>query len=376
LEGLARALQAVVGAKMQQNLRADYDAKQQSQNDAILNALAPPTETPGVSMAGSPLNVSASDGFAPMSAQMQSSTPSLMADNPNRAKLESIMSAVGPDALAQYALKSMAPKEPIKLGATDRLIDPTSYGQLVGAAPNPNQPFNPDGTPNQAYQQYELSKAATGRPVTNLSVNTDRSFGSQLGGNAASILNTSYTAAQGGLQTIDTANQIRHALDTGKVSAGPGATAIQTMNQVFGGDPQKLVATRQTIQGLAKLALSARGALKGQGQISDYEGKLLLKASSGDIDSMSVPEIRAITDVADRAARIAIKQNEVNVNRARNVPGSNNVVDFYTVPMPPAYQPPKAASAGPARVQNDADYAKLPSGTQFIGPDGKVRVKP
>lgn len=31
---------------------------------------------------------------------------------------------------------------------------------------------------------------------------------------------------------------------------------------------------------------------------------------------------------------------------------------------------------GPARVTNDAEYDALPSGTQFIGPDGKLRRKP
>lgn len=37
---------------------------------------------------------------------------------------------------------------------------------------------------------------------------------------------------------------------------------------------------------------------------------------------------------------------------------------------------PAAAQGGPARVANDAEYEALPSGTQFIGPDGKLRRKP
>ena len=36
----------------------------------------------------------------------------------------------------------------------------------------------------------------------------------------------------------------------------------------------------------------------------------------------------------------------------------------------------KEATAEPPRVATDEDYNKLPSGTQFIGPDGKVRRKP
>ncbi len=34
------------------------------------------------------------------------------------------------------------------------------------------------------------------------------------------------------------------------------------------------------------------------------------------------------------------------------------------------------APSGPARVQNDADFARLPSGATFIGPDGVTRRKP
>jgi hypothetical protein len=41
-------------------------------------------------------------------------------------------------------------------------------------------------------------------------------------------------------------------------------------------------------------------------------------------------------------------------------------------------QPAPAApnSAGPVRIQNDADYARLPSGALFAGPDGVTRRKP
>jgi hypothetical protein len=36
---------------------------------------------------------------------------------------------------------------------------------------------------------------------------------------------------------------------------------------------------------------------------------------------------------------------------------------------------PKAAGA-PAKVASDADYNALPSGSMFVGPDGKTRRKP
>lgn len=47
---------------------------------------------------------------------------------------------------------------------------------------------------------------------------------------------------------------------------------------------------------------------------------------------------------------------------------------------PPAAPPPPAAPAAPAnrqpvQVKSDAEYAALPSGTQYVAPDGSVRVK-
>lgn len=39
-------------------------------------------------------------------------------------------------------------------------------------------------------------------------------------------------------------------------------------------------------------------------------------------------------------------------------------------------KPPTATSSQPVQITGDDDYNKLPSGTRFVGPDGKVRVKP
>ena len=43
---------------------------------------------------------------------------------------------------------------------------------------------------------------------------------------------------------------------------------------------------------------------------------------------------------------------------------------------PQAQQQKPVQAGGPVRIAGDADYARLPSGTVFIGPDGKRRTKP
>jgi hypothetical protein len=257
-------------------------------------------------------------------------------------------------------------KAPIKLGKDDRLLDPNDPTKtLVDIAPPPpdfNKPFDPrNGAPQIPYQDYEINKARAGRPQTSVNVSADRSFGTQLGENAGKILDASHAAASGGIQTLNTVAQIKGALATGKVAAGPGASAIQFFNQISGGNPEKVVATRQAIQGLAQLTLAGRAALKGQGQISDYEGKLLAKASSGDIDSMTVKEIEAIANVADRNARISIRLNRQNVDKARKAaPNNQDLVDFYDVSEPPPYAQPVAQAGAPEiKVIGGKTYHKI-----------------
>jgi hypothetical protein len=47
-----------------------------------------------------------------------------------------------------------------------------------------------------------------------------------------------------------------------------------------------------------------------------------------------------------------------------------------TVPTAGAAPAAPAAPAGPVKIVGDTDYARLPSGTHFIGPDGHERIKP
>jgi hypothetical protein len=369
-EGIARALQGPINAYMAKQLRGEYEDKQADQYGKIADILAPGafTAAPGPKQATSLPGVGDIDTSTPQISE----TP-----NPNRDAIIAAMQSgvVKPDAFSTAIADKLGFGKASEYDPTPR-YDQNGNAYLVGKdgttkpltgvkardkmeiAGN-GQPYNPyavqptqnfsskdkpfdsaTGAPNQAVQDFELSKAKTSRPQMSVNVSADRSFGTQLGENAGKILDASHSAAAGGIQTINTVSQIKDALATGKVTAGPGASAVQFFNQVAGGDPEKVAATRKTIQGLAQLTMAGRSALKGQGQISDYEGKLLAKASSGDIDSMTVGEIATIAEVADRNARISIRLNKSNVDKARKAaPGNQDLVDFYNVDEPPAYAP-------------------------------------
>lgn len=250
---------------------------------------------------------------------------------PDKAKqmLANVPPAYSPQAKQQLIATGLKTKDFLdyQLKAANELLQPNGQGGFQENRPLINA-------------KKEVAQAG----ASNIVVNQDRSFFDKLAGEVGQGIANQAAAAKDAVKTIRSADQIRDALATGKVTAGPGTTLRMAGAQVaaalgFSTDQEGLVQTRQTIQGLAKLALGARAQLKGQGQISDFEGKTLQKAETGDINDLSLPEIKAIADVADKAARFEIQRNSANVAKLRNNPKADKaLVDFMDVEEPPAYQ--------------------------------------
>lgn len=363
--GLAQALQAYSLKKYGEK----QEEKQQAGNAELAKVLMP-EQFQGAGYGPSDMKTLSGGG------QVDAAIPQIADANADkRSQLAALLNSgvVGGETLAPMALKSLglvAPKDPIKLGNDESLYDPNTYAPLVKSQPSPmtlgrdsrlinpetgaemvgmappevdyNKPFLPDGTPNTGYQQYEVERAKAGRASTTVNVGAERPFSQALGTGAANILEASSAAARAGTQTLNTVKQIRDAVSTGKVTAGPGTKAVQFFNQVSGGDPERLQATRAAMQGLAKLTLDARKNNKGQGAFSDKDQELLERAVSPDIDNLSLAEIETVAALAEKQAIFDIKSNAANVARARQVPGSGSVVDFFDVPEPAPYVPPKA----------------------------------
>jgi hypothetical protein len=268
-----------------------------------------------------------------------------------------------PESFANYMLTNdpsrLRPRSKMEVhGPTGAAYDPYSLtpGQRLGT--DPNKPFtigaNGEAMPNTPYQQYELTKAATGAPKTSVSVNTGKTFGESLAREFGSIIPQVRGEATGALKSIDAAHQILRAIDSGNVIAGPTANLRMKGAQVasmlgFTG-PDAVVKTRETINGLAKLALGARQALKGQGQITEYEQKLLERAEAGNIDDLTIPEIRTIADLADRGGRISIRNyNQIGAGLSNN-PDYAPLHQFFNVQEPAPYsrqQQPKTRRFNP-----------------------------
>jgi hypothetical protein len=148
-------------------------------------------------------------------------------------------------------------------------------------------------------------------------------------------LESSFAAAQSSEERMRQVQSIRPILDLPLIT-GPGATGqmflSQVANKMYGvANEESLANTRQLITGLAELSLASRGALKGQGTITEGEGALLVKAKSAP-DSLTVPEYKRLFTLFEKQDKRAIEQHEDIRKRAEKAGIPN--IDFWRVDAP------------------------------------------
>ena len=137
--------------------------------------------------------------------------------------------------------------------------------------------------------------------VTNIKI-SDLEGGSQK--ELAKLVPDLYDRANSAVSQLNELPRYRTAVN--KAITGPLAEQRLNVAKVanvlgFTGD-NAINATREVIQGLSEMALQSRSMLTGQGQITENEQKLLIKARSGDIN-FNKGELNTIFDVAERASK-------------------------------------------------------------------------
>lgn len=144
-EGIARALQGPINAWMAKKLRGEYEDKQAGQYGAIADILAPPTQSsPVIVDSWGPDRI---DGITTPKSPLDATPPAL--PNPNREAIMAAMSAgvVKPETFSTAIADKLGfgkPKDPIKLGRTERLLDASDPTKtLVDALPDEQKPPQP-----------------------------------------------------------------------------------------------------------------------------------------------------------------------------------------------------------------------------------------
>lgn len=217
---------------------------------------------------------------------------------------------------------------------------------------DPNKPFmvqNGQVVPNPAFQQFELEKAARGRPAVTVNNRVENKASESVAGQVGPILEKSLTAAEGALRVGDAAQRVVSALDSGQVITGPGANArvkVAQLGQMLGvggaNDQEILLNTRRVIRGLSEMTLQGRKEMSGQGAITDRESALAEKATSGDISDLTPAEIRELANASLRASQYQMQKHKSRVQSAGSLPGMQNVVPFFDVPEMPQAPAPSA----------------------------------
>lgn len=263
-----------------------------------------------------------------------------------KAMLGAMMSSDSP-ALKQQALATLTKEsQPLKLGKDEQLIDPTTYkplaSNLVQEVKNGYLVSDGKGGWKIDPELYKAEVALKNAGATQVKMNpiyqVGNTFGEGVAKAGADRLMAQVEAASAMPQTVEAANQILTALDTGKVIAGPGTKYSVAVKQMFGGDQEKLKATRSAIQGMAKLALQSRQSLKGQGPITDYEQKMLSDAASGSIDNLTVDEIRLIANGSLKNAQYTYGLGKKASQVLSGMPEFSHIAPAFTLPeLPSAY---------------------------------------
>src|SRR5574338_391989 len=218
--------------------------------------------------------------------------------------------------------------------------------------------------------------------VVNVTNKVGEKAGTKLAENAMDIVKESHANAMGAVDILDGVGRIRSAMQKGNLTVGPGATirnSIDQVAQMFGvtgkDREERLVNTRETIRALAQFSINARKLLRGQGQVTENEQKLLIKAESGDPSEFTIPELRTFINTTERLANKSIANHERNLEVAKQKPELQGYLDFYQVPkgqIQPSAQPSAAPSKGKAAPQSSggAVLKSLPQGSRQIGTSG------
>lgn len=190
------------------------------------------------------------------------------------------------------------------------------------------------GQQNPEYNAAQLALKRAG--ATNIGMpKIDIKMGDSVAGQIGPMGKDSRIKAEGAVTMFDAANRIQKALDSGKVSSGPGSSAIQTVKQlvqkVGGGNDEGIRQTQQVIRSLSKMAVEARKQLQGQGQVTENEARAVEKADGGNIDDLTTGELQDLVTLTKRASHYTAQAHREFVSTMEQNEGTRGAAPFYKV---------------------------------------------
>jgi hypothetical protein len=224
-----------------------------------------------------------------------------------------------------------------------RQTDPAKFIELTATKDTtPSKVKEYEFAVSQGYKGEFTDFIRSGTPSTNVNVALDKGIAAQIG----PMLKDAQVQAQGANMQIDAADRVIQAVDSKKIIAGPAASPQLKLAQigsvlgVTGKDTNETIAnTRQVIRAFAELTLQGRKTMRGEGQITENEGKLAERAFSGDIDSLTPAEIKQIANASKRAAEFTVGEYNRKLKTLEKDPATAQLIPFYEVNRMPAATP-------------------------------------
>jgi hypothetical protein len=185
-------------------------------------------------------------------------------------------------------------------------------------------------SPEQKAAFEKLQKIKSPSTSTNVSVTSPT--GKSLSEPVGKRVDASLAKAEGAAGLMENANMIQEALNSGKVivgpMAGPRTTIAQLLNMAGADNQAQLQNSLSVAKGLAGLTLESRGELKGQGQVTDTETKLLERARSGDT-TLTLDELQQVVNVSQRLAKRLWSNHENLLKTMEKDPAAKDSIEYY-----------------------------------------------
>lgn len=151
------------------------------------------------------------------------------------------------------------------------------------------------------------------------------------------------------------------------LNAGTGASNIfDPRSWIPGTDSYDFQAKNKQATGQSFMA--ARDSLKGAGQVTDFEGAKGEQAIANLDAAQSKEQYLVALDNVERM----LKASYEDMQRKAGMANTPTPVKTETInPLTGQASP----TPGPLKIQSQQEYQALPSGTQYIAPDGSIRTK-
>ena len=228
---------------------------------------------------------------------------------------------------------------------------PASYREYLLAKQDPISPYQ------GSYAQYQLDMRRAGG--TNLTVNTEKSYGGALAGEVAKSDASKFEAANSAPNVIQTIQSTRNLLDTGNVITGIGAQQRLDLARfgqllgVGGKDANDRVAnTQQLFANRAQATLdSIRSSGLGAGQgFSNKDREFLENARLGNI-TYDATSLRRQLDIEEKVARATVSSWN---SRVDNIPQeARKALGLSKVQLAPPTTTAPAPNKAPSGVRQE-----------------------